>query len=45
MDVGVSYSSDLDTVMTALQEVARENPDILDSPKPLVRFVSFGDSS
>ncbi|MFW5893848.1 MAG: mechanosensitive ion channel family protein [Verrucomicrobiota bacterium] len=45
IDVGVSYSSDLDTVMTALQEVARENPDILDSPKPLVRFVSFGDSS
>ncbi len=45
IDVGVSYNSDLDTVLNALQEVARENPDVLDFPQPLVRFVGFGDSS
>lgn len=43
--VGVSYNSDLDTVMQALQEVALENPKILEEPKPEVLLSGFGDSS
>lgn len=43
--VGVSYSSDLDTVLQALRDVARENPDVLVSPEPQVHLRGFGDSS
>ncbi len=45
IDVGVSYDSDLDTVLRSLNEVARENPEILDSPEPLVHLVEFADSA
>ena len=45
LDVGVSYSSDLDTVMKALREVAEENPEVLKAPTPDVLLMSFGDSS
>lgn len=45
VDVGVAYSSDLDTVIRSLHEVADENADILKMPKPEVLFMEFGDSS
>ncbi|MEZ5359924.1 MAG: mechanosensitive ion channel [Candidatus Zixiibacteriota bacterium] len=43
--VGVSYNSDLDTVIRALHEVADENENILRSPQHDVLFSEFGDSS
>jgi len=45
IDVGVSYSSDLDQVLRALREVAEEVPQVMKQPEPRVLFVSFGDSS
>lgn len=43
--VGVSYHSDLDTVITALLEVATENGVVLKNPEPDVLLREFGDSS
>ncbi len=43
--VGVSYNSDLDIVLKALQEVAKEHPAVLKKPESDVLFVDFGDSS
>lgn len=43
--VGVSYGSNLDNVIKALEEVADENEEVLSSPKPLVHLSSFGDSA
>lgn len=45
IDVGVSYNSDLDTVLEALGEVADENPNVLRNPEPKVHLVEFGDSA
>jgi small-conductance mechanosensitive channel len=45
IDVGVSYNSDLDTVLDALHEAATENPETLNDPAPDVLFRGFGDSS
>lgn len=45
VNVGVSYGSDLDTVLDALHSVAKANPEVLDDPDPYVRFIGFGDSS
>lgn len=45
VEVGVSYNSDLDTVIRCLKEVARENSDVLSEPQPDVYFTGFGDSS
>lgn len=45
IDVGVSYSSDLDTVLRSLQEVAEEHPEVLTDPGPEVLHAGFGDSS
>lgn len=45
IDVGVSYSSDLDTVLRALKEVAWENTEVLDDPEPDVHLLEFGDSA
>lgn len=45
LEVGVSYSSDLDTVLKALNEVAEEHPDVMQTPKPQIHLKSFGDSS
>jgi small-conductance mechanosensitive channel len=42
--VSVAYGSDLKLVVRLLEEVARDNPDVLASPPPSVRFISFGDS-
>ena len=45
LDVGVSYSSDLDTVLKALMEVGLENKEVLKDPHPEVHMLAFGDSS
>ena len=43
--MGVSYNSDLDTVIKALEEVAEENAEVHKRPKPEVQLRSFGDSA
>jgi small-conductance mechanosensitive channel len=43
--VGVSYRSDLDTVLRSLREVAEEHVAVLKDPEPFVRLMEFGDSS
>jgi|AntRauTorcE11897_2_1112592.scaffolds.fasta_scaffold00131_35 small-conductance mechanosensitive channel len=45
LDVGVSYSSDLDKVLKALNEVAEESEHVLKHPEHDVQLRSFGDSS
>lgn len=45
VNVGVSYSSDLDTVLKALNEVAEESDEVLKHPKHEVQLRNFGDSS
>jgi small-conductance mechanosensitive channel len=45
IDVGVSYSSDPDVVKRCLEEVAAENPAVLESPPPEVIHTGFGDSA
>ncbi len=45
LNVGVSYSSDLDTVLKALREVADENKDVMRYPESEVLLMKFGDSS
>lgn len=42
--VTVASDSDMKRVVELLEEVARDNPDVLDSPPPSVRFLQFGDS-
>jgi small-conductance mechanosensitive channel len=43
--VGVAYGSDVRLVERLLLEVARENPNVLETPGPAVRFMEFGDSA
>jgi len=45
VSVGVAYGSDTKLVKKTLLAVASDNPYILKSPGPFVRFVAFGDSS
>lgn len=45
VEVGVSYNSDLDSVLRSLTEVADEDPNVLKNPAPEVIFNNFGDSS
>ncbi len=45
IDVGVAYGSDTELVRELLLQVAEENQDVLNYPKPFVRFTNFGDSS
>ncbi|HBQ61121.1 MAG TPA: mechanosensitive ion channel protein MscS [Balneolaceae bacterium] len=45
VDVGVSYSSDLDKVLKALNEVAEESDDVMKHPSHDVQLRNFGDSS
>jgi small-conductance mechanosensitive channel len=45
LDVGVSYQSDVDTVLRCLGEAAREHPDVLEHPAPEVYLTEFGDSA
>ena len=45
ISVGVAYSSDLGTVLKALNEVAEEHSDVMKNPKHEVHLVEFGDSA
>lgn len=45
INVGVSYSSNLDTVLKALNEVAEEQQKVMKHPKHQVHLTDFGDSS
>ncbi|WP_447968493.1 mechanosensitive ion channel family protein [Nitrospira sp. M1] len=45
IDVGVSYQSDLQTVIHALVEAGSEHPQVLQDPTPKTWLMSFGDSS
>lgn len=45
LNVGVSYSSDLNQVRKVLMEVAEKNPLCLMEPKPLLIFQGYGASS
>jgi len=45
IDVGVSYNSDIDTVMQALLEAAKEHPKVLSHPEPKAWLLGFGDSA
>ncbi len=45
VDVGVSYNSNLDTVLNALDEVALESKHVMRKPKHRVQLRSFGDSA
>ncbi|OFY41652.1 MAG: mechanosensitive ion channel protein MscS [Bacteroidetes bacterium GWF2_40_14] len=43
--VGVSYKEDPEVIRNLLIEVAKENPGVLETPEPHVRFDEFGESS
>lgn len=45
VNVGVSYNSDLDTVLKALKEVADQNDNVMRRPEAEVHLIEFGDSS
>ncbi|TVR31807.1 MAG: mechanosensitive ion channel family protein [Balneolaceae bacterium] len=45
INVGVSYASNLDKVLKALNEVAEEHPKVMKSPAHQVHLTNFGDSS
>src|SRR2546427_3610455 len=45
IDVGVSYGSNLETVVRSLREVAAEHPEVLKNPAPDVLHRGFGDSA
>lgn len=43
--VSVAYGTDTRLVERLLLEVAKENPDVLERPETVVRFIEFGDSA
>ena len=43
--VGVAYGSDIQLVKKLLLDCAAKHTSVVDSPKPIVRFTNFGDSS
>jgi small-conductance mechanosensitive channel len=45
VEVGVSYNSDLEKVLTVLRTVADEHPKVLKHPEPDVLLTNFGDSA
>ncbi|MDH3445889.1 MAG: mechanosensitive ion channel [Deltaproteobacteria bacterium] len=45
IDVGVSYGSDLQTVLQSLRDVADEHAEVLENPAPEVLHMGFGDSA
>lgn len=42
--VSVAYGTDVRLVEKLLLDIAKENPDVLDNPAPVVRFLEFGDN-
>ncbi len=45
LSVGIAYGSDVRQAMRLLEEVARENENVLEDPPPSVIFETFGDNS
>ncbi|MEX2351844.1 MAG: mechanosensitive ion channel domain-containing protein [Balneolaceae bacterium] len=45
LPVGVSYTSDLNTVLKCLEEVADDHPKVMKIPKTKIHLDEFGDSS
>lgn len=45
IEVGVSYASDLDKVLKALNEVAEEHPKVMKDPKHQIHLTEFADSA
>ena len=45
LNVGVSYSSDLDAVLKALKEVLSEHSRVMEHPKSQIHLTEFGDSA
>lgn len=45
INIGVDYSTDINTLMKILQEVTQAHPDVLEDPQPFVRFQDYGDSA
>ncbi len=43
--VGVAYGSDVSRAMALMLEAAKENQEVLEEPKPVVSFESFGDNA
>jgi small-conductance mechanosensitive channel len=43
--LGVAYGSDTEKVVEILEQVAKDNPEMIDQPAPRVRMRGFGDSS
>ncbi len=43
--VGVDYSTDIQTLMPVLKEVAKANKQVLNSPEPFARFEDYADSA
>jgi len=43
--VGVDYGADVKRAMLLMADAARAHPNVLDDPKPIVTFESFGDNS
>jgi MscS family membrane protein len=43
--IGVAYDSDIDKVIEALKDIARDDEDVVDEPMPRVRIRGFEDSS
>lgn len=45
VSVGVSYDADLELVKSTLQQIARDNPRILDDPAPVIGVADLADSA
>ncbi len=45
VEVGVAYGSDTELVQRLLFKLANEHKLVLQTPKPIIRFATFGDSS
>ena len=45
INVGIAYGSDVGKALQLLEEVAKENDQVLDEPKPIITFEAFGDNA
>jgi len=45
LKIGVAYKENIDAVRAVLMDVADRNPQCLDEPEPMLRFIGFGDSA
>ncbi len=45
INVGIAYGSDVAKALELVMEAAEENENVLEEPKPLVTFESFGDNA